>query len=235
MTQSTKYLLVAVSALLSACSQNVPQPDDPAYAPVVPERFEFPEPSNGSIYQSASAVSLFTDTKASRLGDILTVVLQESTNASKTAETSITKDNTTNITNPTILGQAPQFNAPGLVPLATNAGATLGFNLSSESDFEGESESDQSNSLQGDISVTVVDVYPNGNLLIRGEKWLSLNQGEEYIRLTGIVRPQDIGLDNSIQSTRIANARIAYGGTGATADSNRIGWLAKFFVSAWPF
>ena len=108
--------------------------------------------------------------------------------------------------------------------------------LGSGSTFAGESESTQSNSLSGSITVSVVDVLPNGYLKIRGEKRVRLNQGNEYVRLAGIIRPSDISPDNSVESTKIADATIMYTGEGALADANKIGWLARFFISAvFPF
>ncbi len=105
--------------------------------------------------------------------------------------------------------------------------------ISSSRDFSGDATANQSNSLNGAISVTVVDVLPNSNLVIRGEKWLTLNQGDEYIRLTGIIRPADISPENEIVSTKVANARIQYSGTGSFARAQEKGWLTKFFDSAW--
>ena len=89
-----------------------------------------------------------------------------------------------------------------------------------------------SNSLNGNITVTVHQVLPNGVLIVRGEKWLTLNQGDEYIQVSGMVRPQDIGPDNTVESTKLADARISYSGTGAVHDTNVMGWLSRFFVSA---
>jgi len=90
--------------------------------------------------------------------------------------------------------------------------------------------------LAGNISVVVSEVLPNGNLVVRGEKWMTLNQGDEFIRITGIVRPQDIDPDNTVSSYLVANARIGYGGTGPVADANVLGWLTRFFISAvFPF
>ena len=106
-------------------------------------------------------------------------------------------------------------------------------NINQERDFEGQAEADQSNSLAGSITVTVTEVLPNGVLHIRGEKWLSLTNGDEYIRLTGLVRPEDIAPDNTVASNRIANARFAYGGTGDFDQANQMGWLARFFNSEW--
>jgi flagellar L-ring protein precursor FlgH len=108
--------------------------------------------------------------------------------------------------------------------------------LSGSRSFEGEADASQSNSLSGAITVTIADVLPNGNLVVRGEKWLTLNQGEEFIQVSGIVRPQDVTTANTVLSTQIADARITYSGKGTLADSNRMGWLARFFNSpVWPF
>src|SRR5690606_39021158 len=101
-------------------------------------------------------------------------------------------------------------------------------------DFSGEGSSSQSNRLDGDITVTVAHVYSNGNLLVQGEKWMTLNQGEEYIRISGIVRPTDIGPGNSVPSYKVADARIAYSGNGAINDANRPGFLSRFFLQRWP-
>ena len=103
--------------------------------------------------------------------------------------------------------------------------------IDAERTFAGSGDSAQSNSLSGEIAVTVSDILPNGNLLIRGEKIIGLNQGSEFIRLSGIVRPQDISTENVILSRKIANARIYYGGGGVVAESNTKGWLTRFFDS----
>lgn len=214
--------------LLVACK---PQPDDPSYAPRRPMQPLQTAQGDGGIYQEGFAVSLFEDYKARRVGDILTVILNEETDGEKEATTEIIKDNTTTINNPTLFGTTPQFNVPGIVPLVTNRDRNLNFNLSGNRDFNGEAESIQNNRLTGTISVVVSEVLPNGNLVIRGEKWITINTGEEFIRISGIVRPADIGSDNTISSLRVANARIAYSGTGEVADSNVMGWLSKFFLS----
>ena len=100
----------------------------------------------------------------------------------------------------------------------------------------GEGSSDQSNSLTGDISAVVIGVYPNGNLAIRGEKMLTLNQGEEVVQISGVIRPEDIAGDNSVPSSRVADAKITYAGNGVLADANTVGWLGRFFLSPlWPF
>ena len=121
-------------------------------------------------------------------------------------------------------------------PVDSNRDNTLEQNLEASRAFEGEADSSQSNSLSGAITVTISDVLPNGNLVVRGEKWLTLNQGEEYIQISGIVRPQDVGTNNTILSTQIGDARITYSGEGVLAESNKMGWLARFFNHpVWPF
>lgn len=214
-------LTVLLLAFLQGCtamSRPRAVPDDPDYAPVRAEAMQQRDPHSGAIYQSTRNYSLYGDTVALNVGDVLLVTLQESTTASKNAESSITKDNEINIEDASILGRT---------------GLNFATNPNFERDFEGSAEADQSNRLDGSITVTVTEVLPNGVLKIRGEKWLSLTNGDEYIRLTGLVRPQDITPDNTIASNRIADARMAYGGTGDFDQANQMGWLARFFNSEW--
>lgn len=202
-----------------------PTPDDPHYAPVISATSRIPASNNGGIYRPGYSAGLFEDRRAARIGDILSVTLDESTNASKTADTEITKDNDIALNEASILGSGVSF-----------GNYSLGTGLTQEREFTGESSSDQSNSLSGSIAVTVADVLPNGLLLIRGEKWMTLNRGKEYIRLSGLVRPEDISPDNTVLSTRLADARITYSGTGDLADANQQGWLSRFFnTEFWPF
>lgn len=223
-----KRLLVAVlSVALGACSamtRERPMPDDPAYAPVSPTYMQMGEVVTGAIYQPARNFSFYGDQVAINVGDILTVLLEENTQSSKTAETTYDKDDEVSLNEATILGNTIQGH-----------GLSLLTNPSMERAFDGSASSDQRNSLRGSISVTVSDVLPNGVLKIKGEKWLKLNQGDEYIRITGLVRPEDIGTDNTILSSKVADARIAYGGTGEFDDVNRQGWLTRFFNSDWWF
>ena len=226
---------VMLVSILSACNSTPRR--DPDYSPSYPAAF--PEPvqrHTGSIYQAGYDVALFEDLRARRIGDILTIQLSESTNASKTSSTEHDRNTENSIANPTILGSSPLFNLPGVLPLASTEDNNLSTNLSSSNTFSGESDSAQSNSLNGDITVTVADVFPNGNLYVRGEKRLNLNQGNEYIKISGIVRPVDIGSDNTVSSTKVADATIIYNGDGAGADANKLGWIARFFISAvFPF
>tara|TARA_B100000519_G_scaffold59615_1_gene49835 strand:+ start:844 stop:1527 length:684 start_codon:yes stop_codon:yes gene_type:complete len=218
-------LSVAIIILGGCASTSQPpvEANDPSFAPVVPDYPRETIVEDGSLFRSYMANSLYSDVTARRVGDIITVTLSESTSASKSADTTTAKDSSVNLD--TITGLGGQ---------AVNIGGqSIQLGIGSSSDFSGDSAANQSNSLSGAISVTVVDVLPNNNLVIRGEKWLTLNHGDEYIRLTGIIRPADISPENEIVSTKVANARIQYSGTGSFARAQERGWLTKFFDSTW--
>ncbi len=183
-------------------------------------------PAPGAVFQSGREVAWLEDIKAHRVGDIITIRLQEATQASKTSSTKTKKDTSVANAAPTLLGRGVTVNG---TPVLANT-------LDGSQQFQGDGSSSQSNSLDGSITVTVIERLPNGNLVLQGEKWLTLNQGDEYIKITGIVRPYDVGTDNSVTSDKIANARISYSGRGALANTNQAGWLARFFNSKWmPF
>ena len=227
--------LCVLSLILGGCNSTPRR--DPVFAASYPVAFEQPvQARTGSIYQAGYDITFFEDIKARRVGDILTIQLTESTNASKSSSTDIERDQSSTVTNPTILGAAPQFGLPGVLPLSQTDDNTLESSLGTTHEFEGGSDSAQSNSLTGDITVTIADVLPNGNLIVRGEKRLNLNQGNEYVKISGIVRPYDITSANTVPSTKVADATIVYSADGAPADANKIGWLARFFISAvFPF
>ena len=227
MTTLGKVILGAILMVaLSGCVQKTAKPNNPYYAPVQPQAMQPVRPVTGSIYSVATSRDIYGDGRATRLGDIITVVLTESTQSSKSAKTSLDKSSEFSLPQPTLFGSG--VSAFGQPISASQAEAST--------EFEGEGKSDMSNSLSGNITVTVHDVLPNGTLVVRGEKWLTLNQGEEYIRVSGLVRPQDIGQDNTVQSTKLADARIEYAGNGAVSDTNATGWLARFFINPlWPF
>jgi len=204
--------------LLAACTPIPPR--DPEFAPVQPASLRPPIQNSGSIYQSGYDIRLFEDNKAMRVGDVLTIKLQELTQAKKADDLNAKKDNS-------VLASAPMiFGVPTSVETE----------IKTVKDFKGQGAANQSNSLKGDISVTVVELLPNGNLKVRGEKRVTLNQGNEYIRLSGIVRPVDIDPDNTISSDKVADATIMYIGDGAMADASKMGWLSRIIYSPWfPF
>jgi flagellar L-ring protein precursor FlgH len=120
--------------------------------------------------------------------------------------------------------------------ITTKGVPILNTSMTGSDSFDGEGASTQSNSLAGSLTVTVTDVQANGNLVVQGDKTLKLNQGDEYVHIAGVIRPADIATDNTVTSDRIADARISYSGKGVTDSANRMGWLARFFNSAYaPF
>lgn len=227
------------SLLLAGCVAPAPKPDDPYYSPVLPRTPLAAAQNNGSIYQAGFETNLYDDRKAYRVGDIITVTLNERTQASKNANSQLQKNSDTEIGVPTILGMtvAPQNPLRNISALGMGAD-NLGLNSSLEAtrQSQGSAQAGQSNSLSGSITVTVAEVLPNGILAVRGEKWMTLNTGDELVRIAGLIRADDIATDNTVPSTRIADARITYSGTGSFADASQPGWLNRFFVSPlWPF
>lgn len=235
-------ILVQLTAamLLTACagSQQQPMPNDPFYAPVVPRTPMPAAQNNGAIYQASFENNYFTDRKAFRVGDIITINLNERTQASKNANSQIQKDSDINMGAPNILGMnvTPKNPLSGIGMLGMeNEKLSLEASMSSKRSVKGSGQAGQSNSLSGSITVTIAEVLPNGVLVVRGEKWLTLNTGDELIRISGLVRSDDISTDNTVSSTRIADARITYSGTGAFANASKPGWLSRFFMSPnWP-
>jgi flagellar L-ring protein FlgH len=224
MRKTYLIVLAALTAVVTAgCQSSRPpkQDDEMSWAqePATPA-------TNGSIYQAGRDVALFENPIAHHVGDIVTIVLNEATNAQKSAVTTTTKNTTDTLPGMTLLGS----------PVTIHGTPVLSNNINDAAKFDGEGGSKQSNSLTGYITATVIRVLPNGNLYVKGQKWIGINQGSEYVRISGVVRPIDLAPDNSIPSLKVANANISYGGKGALADANAQGWLSRFFNSPWtPF
>jgi flagellar L-ring protein precursor FlgH len=217
------FAMVAAAFVLSGC---VTPPKEPDYSATWPEPAPTQENANGAIYQVGHDVALFENSVARRVGDTLTIKLNESTNATKSSSTTTAKSTSVDMASPTIAGRE----------VTANGTPILSASVDNNSTFDGSGDSKQSNRLVGDITVTVAQRLPNGNLLVRGQKWITINQGREYVRIQGIVRPIDIDPDNSISSLKVADAQIAYGGKGALNDANTPGLLARFFNIPWlPF
>ena len=181
-----------------------------------------PPPANGAIYQVAAGYSpLYEGWRARRVGDPLTIVLTERTIASKSASTKLDSKGNAGIDPPAVGPLA--FVPPG----ALQASGTRGFN--------GTGTTDQSNTLSGEVSVTVAEVYPNGTMLVKGGKRVTLNRGDEFVQIKGLVRMADVDADNRVASTRVADAQIAYTGKGEIARASRQGWFSRFFQHQSPF
>src|SRR5581483_4077522 len=211
--------LLAASLWLGGCNiieEKIQEPPPPMPVLPIPE-----QPRAGAIAApGGSGLSLFEDAKARNVGDLLTIQLVEATTAQKSATTDSSKADNVTLGNIGIYGKTIHTNS----------------SVSSNRGFKGSGDSAQSNSLQGSVTVAVVQRLANGNLVVRGEKQIQINQGQEFVRQEGVIRPADIGTDNTVTSDRVANARIAYTGKGQLADANAQGWLTRFFSSPWmPF
>ena len=220
--------IVAVAALVGGCAV-APVEHDPTasinFHPVYAAG-GINTASSGTVFNPSGSFDLFMDLRARAVGDILTISLVERTDAQKESSTSTAKKSKTDTGTPIIAGG----------PITFNGKEILNNNIAGDRAFDGKADSSQSNRLVGSITVSVAERLPNGNLLVRGEKRITINQGQEFIRLQGIVRPVDIGPANTVPSTKIADATITYTGKGTLADSNRQGWLSRFFNSPWfPF
>lgn len=222
MENVVKYIIISVISLyLFGCGDSNVRPEPKA--PEMPKVNWPVKQANGSIFQKGRRMHLFENRAAKQVGDIVTIVLKEKMQASKKATASVSKDTAHDISASALFGKA-------------NLGKGLGTTISGAKSFDGEGTADQSNSLTGEIACIVTEVMPNGNLIITGKKKITLNKGDEYITVSGIVRPDDIGSDNSVLSTKVAAAEIAYTGKGEIAESSTMGWLSRFFLSPlWPF
>ena len=210
-----KNLIIGVILLsfVASCSTQLEERASLDFEPTMPNLPKAQKKDKyGSIYSNSQQGLFATDRRASKVGDLLTVALSENFSASKSQSAKSAKNGTTSFDFPRI----------------TTAGADDNlFDSTLAKSFDGSGSADQTNSLRGEISVTVTKVFSNGNMEILGQKKLTLNNGDEYIRLVGIIRPEDVSSDNKVPSSRIANAKISYTGAGDVADTAKKGWLSK--------
>lgn len=222
-TLPKRYLLISLAPLLLVnCMGSGTHFSQAEFAPVIasppPERTV----ANGAIFQTTSGYSALTNgMRASNKGDIISILLVEQTRASKSNSATKDRSGGFSLSPPTT----------GLFSLFSPTDAAT----SGSQNFSGSGKADQSNSLQGQISVTVVESYSNGTMLVRGQKLTSLNRGDEHTQFSGLIRAIDVSSDNTVPSTKVANARIVYGGTGEIATASKQGWLQKFFSFISPF
>ena len=220
-----KYF-VLICLVLTACDTYVEEQRSVEFEPIYlePVEQETAQSDFGGIYKKDKGNLFAMEARAHRVGDILTVSFTESFQATKSQNAATSRTSENSVTLPTVMGS--------ILPNSLGNSAELG--SSGESTFSGSGSTNQSNSLTGLISVHVVRVYLNGNLEILGQKKLTLNNGDEYIRVSGIVRPSDISSDNVVQSDRIANADINYVGAGDTARTGKKGWYTKMLDTINP-
>ncbi|WMJ69130.1 flagellar basal body L-ring protein FlgH [Stenotrophomonas sp. 24(2023)] len=215
-------LAAAASAVLGGCVVAGDVRPYPAMAPLEPISPPQAQATAGAIYAAGPGLQLYGDRRARDVGDLLTITLLENTTAQTNANTATNKESTLNIGSPSLFG----------APVTVGGRDVLSATANGKRGFTGKGNSAQSNRLQGNVTVTVIQRLPNGNLVVQGQKNLRLNQGDELVQVQGIVRPADIALDNTVPSSRVAEARIVYGGRGPVAQSNAMGWLSRFFNSA---
>ncbi len=194
----------------------------PEYRTVYSAPVPAPAPANGAIFQVANGYGgLYEGARARAVGDPLTIILVERTQATKSAGSKLDSGGGFGITPP----------STGLLSAVKPTDLKIG----GDRNFGGTGTADQSNALSGEISVTVAEVLPNGTMVVQGQKTLTLNRGDEFVQIRGLVRPADIDANNRILSTRVADARIAYTGRGDVARASRQGWLNRFFQTISPF
>ena len=214
--------VTAVLLLMGGCAQIphesvVEEPED------IELSEPMPAPANGSIYQAnMGSVSLFEDRRPTMAGDVITIILDEEVSASQDSESSANRDGSASL----------DLEA---LPDALEALSEYGFEVDGANEFTGGGESEANNSFTGTITATVMEVLRNGNLRVRGEKQIAINQGKEYIRFSGVVDPRTINGQGAVVSTQVADARIEYVGDGYISEAQSMGWLQRFFLNVSPF
>ena len=220
---SRTLALLGLLALTGCNNLPVKLSHTPEFAPVYPSNAERTALPTGAIYNGRGSDMWFGKGRTYAVGDLITVLLNESTQANR-AQTGEFKRKDSNDVVPS--------SWPGKIGLALGENNPLrGSNVTSA----GSGTADQTASLTGSIAVTVVEVLANGNMMVRGEKQLALTEGAEVIQVSGIVRPEDISPNNTVQSRRLANAQIAYRATGDMASAVRPGWGTNLLMKVWPF
>lgn len=210
-------------ACLAGCST---VPSTNVHQPMSARPQPMPEASapNGAIYQANNArLVLFEDQRARHVGDTLNILIEEKNAASKKSGSSASRTGSASLAVPSIFG----------LPGKSFENASL--NANSANKFEGKGDSGSNNAFTGSIAVTVIEVFANGNLLVSGEKQVSIDQGTEFIRFSGVVNPTTINGSNTVSSTKVADARVEYKGTGYIDEAQTMGWLARFFLTVLPF
>ena len=223
----TTIAWILSAACLTACNVIPPKAmtHSPQFEPVYPIQKVQAPVATGAIYVGRQSDSWFGKGRNFQVGDVITVLLNESTQAARSQVGSISRNSTNDML------------TPGLAVLGNKLGGLMKGTDFSKTDIsnKGTGTADQTASLTGSVAVSVVEVMPNGNLVLRGEKQLALTEGSEVIQVAGIIRPDDVAPNNTVQSRRLANAQIAYRGKGDLANATRAGWGTSAVLKLWPF
>jgi flagellar L-ring protein FlgH len=210
--------------MLAGCNLMTPSPTVHQPMTARPAPHQDVVENQGGIYQPERArMNLYEDRRAFFVGDTITIVIEEKTSASKKSSGNATRTGNTSLKIPTVSG----------VPLEGVQGVDIEANSSQK--FSGSGDASSNNLFSGNLAVTVIEVYPNGNLLVSGEKQVTINQGTEFIRFSGVVTPVTVTSTNTVSSTRVADARIEYRGNGYINEAQTMGWLTRVFMTIWPF
>lgn len=218
--------LLMVTALFTGCAAVDPAPiEPPRFAAVQPTEIPAPRVPTGAIYNGVQSENWFGRGRNFQVGDVITVLLDERTQGSRSTSTNVSRESKNNIVPTGMAGR-----------LISGRAALAGLNLNDASNTSaGSGTADQTASLSGSLAVSVVEVLPNGNLVVRGEKQLSLSEGSEVIQVSGVIRPQDVSPNNTVLSRRLAHSQIAYRGSGDLAAAAQPGWGTKLLTRIWPF
>lgn len=220
-------LVVVVTMVVSGCALVPPEPVVTGPLTAMPPPQPMPTAvANGAIYQPTAYGNypLFEDRRPRNVGDIVTVIIQERTNAAKNVQTTTDRSSSASLG----MGQAPDFLPPALGPRQN-------FDVEGSNIAQGRGSSRADNTFSGTLTTTVVGVLPNGNLQIAGEKQLAINRGSEHIRFSGIVDPRAVTGSNTVLSTQVADARIEFRSRGTMDEVQTMGWLQRFFLNVSPF
>ena len=220
-------LTLAVVTLVGCGTVLPPEPlkHSATFEPVYPRVDTSMVVPTGAIYNGRQSESWFGKGRNYMVGDVITVLVNESSQASRTLNNDLSRESSNNV--------VPQ----GTQDIAANAGGWLAGTpvLGGKITNKGTGAADQQASLVTSVAVAVVDVMSNGNLVLRGEKQLALTEGAEVIQVSGIIRPDDIAPNNTVQSRRLANAQIVYRGSGDLANATKAGWGTSALLKLWPF
>ena len=220
--------------LVGCAAPNAPMAHSPQFAPILPVALEKPRMATGAIYNGRQSDNWFGRIRTYTPGDVITVLLNESTQAGRQQSNNLKRESTNDVVPQGLTSKALRI--PAKIFGSKGEGALDGLNLNSATiESTGTGQADQRATLSGAVSVTVVEVLSNGNLMVRGEKQLALTEGSEIIQVSGIIRPEDISPNNTVQSRRLANAQIAYRGTGDMANATKAGWGTSALMKFWPF
>lgn len=227
--KSATPLAAIVLALAAGCASVYPTPPTAVHQPmsVRPDAQAATANASGGIFQAGMARPLFEDRRARHVGDTITINLVERNTAQKSANANAVRGSN--------VSAGISLTAPNIPAVALARLNGLDMDVGADSDFTGSGAAAANNVFNGTITVTVIDVYPNGNLLVSGEKMVAINQGNEFIRFSGVVNANNVTASNTVQSTQVADARIEYRGSGFIDESNTMGWLQRFFVAISPF